>query len=60
MERNFGTSAIVIASKKPMKLMRQLSLAETAFLPKAGKQPRKVAFLAEMEAVVPWSRLEAL
>ncbi len=43
-----------------MKSMKQLSLAETGFLPKAGKQTRKAVFLAEMETVVPWSRLEAL
>ena len=43
-----------------MKRMKQLSLAETGFLPKAGKQTRKAVFLAEMETVVPWSRLEAL
>ena len=40
--------------------MKQLSLAETGFLPKAGKQTRKAVFLAEMETVVPWSRLESL
>jgi hypothetical protein len=33
--------------------MKQLSLAETGFLPKAGKQTRKAVFLAEMEKVVP-------
>jgi hypothetical protein len=38
-----------------MKSMKQLSLAETGFLPKAGKQTRKAVFLAEMETVVPWS-----
>jgi IS5 family transposase len=43
-----------------MKRMKQLSLAETGFLPKAGKPTRKAVFLAEMEAVVPWSRLEGL
>ena len=43
-----------------MKAMKQLSLAETGFLPKAGKQTRKAVFLSEMETVVPWSRLEAL
>ena len=43
-----------------MKAMKQLSLAETGFLPKAGKQTRKAVFLAEMETVVPWSRLESL
>jgi len=43
-----------------MKPMKQLSLAETGFLPKAGKQTRKAVFLAEMETVVPWARLEAL
>ena len=40
--------------------MKQLSLAETGFLPKAGKQTRKAVFLAEMETVVRWLRLEAL
>ncbi len=45
---------------EPMKAMKQLSLTETGFLPKAGKQTRKAVFLAEMETVVPWSRLEAL
>ncbi len=40
--------------------MKQLSLAETGFLAKAGKQTRKLVFLSEMETVVPWSRLEAL
>ena len=29
-------------------------------MPKAGKQTRKAVFLAEMETVVPWSRLAAL
>ncbi len=43
-----------------MKSMKQLSLAGTGFLPKAGKQTRKAVFLSEMEEVVPWSRLEAL
>lgn len=43
-----------------MKRMKQLSLAETGFLPKAGKPTRKAVFLAEMEAVVPWSGLEGL
>jgi IS5 family transposase len=40
--------------------MKQLSLAETGFQPKVGKQTRKAVFLAEMETVVPWSRLEGL
>jgi len=40
--------------------MKQLSLAETGFLPKAGKPTRKAVFLGEMESVVPWSRLEGL
>lgn len=40
--------------------MKQLSLAETGFQPKAGKQTRKAVFLSEMETVVPWFRLEAL
>jgi IS5 family transposase len=43
-----------------MKSMKQLSLADTGFLPKAGKQTRKAAFLAEIEMVAQWSRLEAL
>ena len=43
-----------------MKSMKQLSVAETGFLPKAGKQTRRAVFLSEMETVVPWSRLEAL
>ncbi|WP_301277012.1 hypothetical protein [Dechloromonas sp.] len=33
--------------------MKQLSLAETGFLPKAEKQTRKAVFLAEMETVLP-------
>jgi IS5 family transposase len=45
---------------EPMKSMKRLSLAETGFLPKAGKQTRKAVFLSEMETVVPWSRLESL
>ena len=49
-----------MALTEPMKAMKQLSLAETGFLPKAGKQTRKAVFLAEMETVVPWSRLETL
>lgn len=40
--------------------MKQLSLAETGFLPKRGKVTRKAEFLAEMDQVVPWKRLEAL
>lgn len=40
--------------------MKQLSLGETGFLPKAGKQTRKAEFLEEMNQVVPWSRLEGL
>jgi len=40
--------------------MKQLSLAETGFLPKAGKQTRKAVLLAEMAKVVPWCRLETL
>lgn len=43
-----------------MKPMKQLSLAETGFLPKAGKQTNKAVFLAEMDTVVPWSRIELL
>ena len=40
--------------------MKQLSLAETGFLPKTGKQTCKAVFLAEIETEVPWSRFEAL
>lgn len=40
--------------------MKQLSLGETGFLPKAGKQARKVVFLEEMDKVVLWSHLEGL
>lgn len=40
--------------------MKQLSLAETGFLPRRGKVTRKAEFLAEMNLVVPWARLEAL
>lgn len=36
-------------AKKPTK-----SFAEMGLLPMAGQQTRKAAFLAEMEAVVPW------
>ena len=43
-----------------MNAMKQFSLAETGFLPKAGKQTRIAVFLSEMETVVPWFRLEAL
>jgi transposase, IS5 family len=43
-----------------MKSIKQLSLAETGFLPKVAKQSWKAVFLSEMETVVPWSRLEAL
>jgi len=43
-----------------MKSMKQLSLAKTGFLPKAGKQTRKAVFLAEMDMSVPWLRLESL
>lgn len=43
-----------------MKPMKQLSLGEAGFLPKAGKQTRKAVFLEEMDKVVPWSRLEGL
>src|SRR5215469_7529791 len=43
-----------------MKAAKQLSLAETGFLPKATKPTRKEIFLSEMDRVVPWSRLEAL
>lgn len=43
-----------------MKSMKQLSLSEMGFLPKAGKQTRRAVFLAEMETVAPWSRRESL
>jgi IS5 family transposase len=43
-----------------MKTMKPLSLAETGFLPKAGKQTRQAVFLSERERVVPGSPLEAL
>ena len=43
-----------------MESIKQLSLAERGFLPKAGRPTRKAVFLAEMEGVVPWSHLEAL
>ena len=42
-----------MVSTEQMNRMKQLSLAETGFLPKAGKQTRKAVFLAEMEQVVP-------
>ena len=42
------------------KSMKQLSLAETGFLPKRGKVTRKAEFLAEMRTVVPCSWLEGL
>ena len=41
-----------------MKRVKQLSLTETGFLPKAGKKTRKAVFLVEVE--VTWSRLKAL
>ncbi len=40
--------------------MKQLSLAETGFSPKAGKITRRAQFLSEMDTIVPWFRLEAL
>ena len=43
-----------------MKKPKQLSLAETGFTAHRVKTTRKEAFLAQMESVVPWSRLEAL
>lgn len=49
-----------MAPVKQMKLMKQLSLAETGFLAKVGKQTRKAVFLSEMETVVPCYRLEGL
>jgi len=56
---NLRKYRIVNELMRQMKPMKQLSLAETGFLPKVGKQSRKVVFLAEMETVAPWSRLEA-
>lgn len=43
-----------------MKTPKQMSLAETGYLPRSVKVTRKEKFLGEMERVVPWSRLEAL
>lgn len=43
-----------------MKSMEQLSLDETRFLPKAGKQTRKAVYIAEISTVDPWSRLAKL
>ena len=40
--------------------MKQLHLAATGFLPKCSKQTWKAVFPAEMDTVMPWSRLEAL
>ncbi len=39
-----------------MLLMRQLSFAGAGF-ERFGKMTRRAAFLAEMEAVAPWTRL---
>ena len=39
--------------------MRQLSFASAGF-ERFGKTTRRAAFLAEMEAVVPWTRLYGL
>jgi IS5 family transposase len=43
-----------------MKKPKQLSLAETGFTARKGKTTRKEEFLSQMDAVVPWSALEAL
>lgn len=43
-----------------MKWIKQLSLPETGFQAKAGKQTRKAVFMADMETVVPWLRLEEM
>lgn len=40
--------------------MKQLSLPEASWGSNGSKPTRKAVFLAEMEAVVPWARLEAL
>lgn len=40
--------------------MKQLGLGEGLFPAKKAKQTRREVFLAEMEQVVPWSRLEGL
>jgi hypothetical protein len=60
MRSDFGKLTVFIAFTKQMKPMKQLSVAEIGFLPKAGKQTRKAIFLFEMEMVVSWPRLEAL
>jgi IS5 family transposase len=43
-----------------MKKAKQLSLAETGFLPRRDKATRKEMFLLKMERIVPWSQLERL
>lgn len=43
-----------------IKPMKQLRLAETGFLPRAGKQTQNAVFLVETEPVVPSSHHEAL
>lgn len=49
-----------MAPTEQMKPMKQLSLAEMDFLPKAAKQTRETKSLSKMETEVPWSRLEVL
>ncbi len=49
-----------MVSTEQMKSMRQLSLAETGYLPKTGKQTRNAVFLVGMDTMVPWLSLEAL
>lgn len=53
MQPDLRNSAIVMVPTEQMKSMKQLSLAETGFLPKTGKQTRKAVFLVELEMVVP-------
>ena len=43
-----------------MKQMKQLNSADIGYLPNVGKQTRKAVFLAKLETVVAWSRLESL
>lgn len=43
-----------------MRSMKQLSLAETGFLPRPGKQTWKAVLQTEMETIVPGTRMESL
>jgi hypothetical protein len=51
-----NSAFVMAATNSAMKSMKQLSLAETGFQPKAGKATRKAVFLAEMDMVVQWLR----